>query len=302
MSKGAKSVYLYKWIVESYATVDLDEAAKETERLLKMVYDAYLEAQRTKVFGKISYKCIYNAGKENEIEKLLILDELRFEKGLLFGSVGLTNKTLDSMVRQRDEQTMEHSELTLSSPNKRYEFYTFFAISAQKRRLLILRNGDMPKNLHMLIARACKNSLGVEPYNFIAELFSEKDLRNRIKELKKLKLDTSFAVHEKDLQGKPPMRKLSDMAENKRTTFRLSCKLNLRHNFTDDDIDEIIEISQDHDCKMFKISEGDSKESTKDSIDLVKDLVQEKRDIFITNEQAKNADIVYEAFLSVLGI
>lgn len=302
MSQNTKSVFLYNWMVVSYATVDSEISNSETARLLKHIYDTDQETQLKNSSRKITFKYKTNEGKDNEIEKLLIIDELRYNNGVLFGSVGMTNKTLDSMVRQIDEQTMEYCELTLSSPRNCYEFYTFFAICSKENKLLILRNTDMPYKLFELIATTLTCTLSSEPYKFRAELLSERDLKQRIKELRRVRLITSFSLHDYELTGKPSIRRLADIAANKRASCHVKFSPTIQYKLTNESIDELISISKDKNCSVFKIIDADSNDPTNDTIDLLKSLIQEKREINLNNQEAKDPDIVYREFLKIINV
>lgn len=299
MAVKTKDAYLYTWLVSSMKTADPDEAAKELPRLFSVIHGTYLSAKNSGDYSKLSRTTIENAGKEDQKEKLLTIDEMRYDGRILFASIGISNKTLESMVRQRDTRTMKADEIVLASPQKSFEFFTFFAIDVQSRRLAILRNKDMPNYLHRLIAILLTTAIGGEPYTFEAELYSEKSLRERINEMKHIKLEASFALHDLDMSGKPSMNRIMQRSTNKG-----SCRIYYSGRFTyklsPEEVDEIIGISEDEDCKKLKIHDLSEGNTSTDALDLLKEIVQEKRKITITATEAKKPDIVYDRLSKIL--
>lgn len=293
------TVYMYKWLVNSMATIDPDAPQKELGRLLQRVYYTYEEAKKTGDYSSISLQFIQNAGKDDEVQKMIIIDDLRWENHILFGSIGITNRKLESMIRQRNIKTMQYGELTLSSPQQNFEIFTFFAISEVSGKLIILRNNDMPKYVHNLLAQVCSTALGAEPYLFKAELFSERTLRERLKALKKSRLEVSFPLQDLDMSGKPSLKRINQRSQNRGAcTIRFTTKFEM--SLTDEYIDDILELSETGDCRILKIYESDSDMNSKDAIDLLSDVVQEKREIRASAEQAKDSEYVYSQFASLL--
>lgn len=133
--------YLYKWITRQMLNADPEAGKTISAQLMQKIYQAFTDESGKKK-NLFSYQL--HEEKNSDVRRICIMDHLRFEDGILFGSIGIMTDEVDGMIRERDIVTFEESKITPSGPNKKFEYFTFFSIYPGKEHFLILKNGNMP--------------------------------------------------------------------------------------------------------------------------------------------------------------
>ena len=273
-------------------------ATAECPRLFRHIQTKFQASEQVDKQKCFSYQLVSGSEAQETLkEKYIIIDDLRFENNILFGSIGITNKSFQAMVRQRDILTMTSREITLPSPTDKFEAFTFFAISCIKMKLAVLHNKDLPTYITNLITTVLNNSIGGEPFTFRSELFSEKTLKERLKELNQSQMTVVFSMHDIDMGKKPPFERMAQRAHNA-GSCSLKFKGHYKYKLSATDIDDILDIATDGDCIVLKVR-NDNTKSDSDDIDVLHDIVQEKFKVKLSTADSKNPAEAYKALISV---
>ena len=276
-----------------------DPASGQTEavRLLSKVNQNYQ-------LCKGGNRCLFSFKIEETngssiITRLYVMDNLHFNGSILFGSIGVVTMTMDELIRERDTITFSTSELTTSAPTAGYEYYTYFAIKASRRQLLILRNGNMPEHISSIIASICFQAIEGEPYNFEVEAYQEKTIREQIKELNKSKISARIQLSQIELEGKSSFRRLKSKAD-KKGVVSITMTLHYDEKLDDETIDDLLDVKDDIDIKRLVIKDTEGSPKDADEINLLKEVVKAKRDIKIQGKDIKNVELVWNKFIEAL--
>ena len=271
--------YLHKWITSKMVSVDREEGKDQATRLLRVIYDNYQNVEKREMFF---FVLIEKKGVE-EYSKYIVVDILKFERNLLFGSIGVISLTMDETLRERDLSTLITTDLKPSTPTSGYEYYTHFLIDGENQKLLIMRNGNMPSYINNLLAQICSRALETEPYTFRVEEYEEKTIRETIKDLKKSKITAQIQLADIELQQKATFKRLRAKADGK-GYVTLTFNMEFQETLDDDIIDDLIEIREDKDVKKFIIIDRERDPKNSDEINLLKETVKSKREVNITKK------------------
>lgn len=289
--------YMQKWITTQIMNADPAEGQKEVKRLMQKIYDNFYAENGTM---KHLFSYSFNQKKQGEIyHHKYIVDHLRYDGDILFGSIGITSKQMDEMVRERDMVTHEKTKVVPSGPTKVFEYYTYFGIKAEQQQLLVLRNGNMPEDVYNYIAVICFQALEGEPYRFDIETYQEKTIRERISELNKSKIDLRIALDNLELANKPSFRQLRAKASRKGAAY-VTMRLDFDTKLDDHVVDNLLDIGEDKDTKRLVVTDTDAPSKEADAIDILKDVMKAKRDVKITKKDLDNVDYVCEKFCEAM--
>lgn len=289
--------YMNKWITRTMDSSDPDEGQQQAARLMKKVYENY-----TNYDGKKKHLFFYGLQERHgdEItERHMIMDHLHYDGNILFGSIGLVSKVMDGMIRERDIITYEEAELVPSAPSRGFEYYTYFGICASRKQLLILKNGNMPSYIHMIIVRLMHQAIEGEPYLFEVESYQEKSIREQIKELKRARVELKIALPDLAFEGKPSVRNINAKADRKgiaAVTLRLHYNTRLEESV----IDDLMTISDDQETLRLVVVDANAPNKEADAIDLMKEIMRVKRDVKIQKNDITNIDHVWMKFCEAM--
>lgn len=289
--------YMQKWITTQILSVDPLEGQNEANRLIKKIYDNFMmdSGEKKRLFSNY-----YNEKKQGETyRRAYIMDHLRYDGCILFGSLGITSEQMDGMVRERDIVTLEESKVIPSGPTKKFEYYTYFGIWPDKKQLLVLKNGDMPEHVHSLIAGICFQAIESEPYRFDIETYQETTIRERIKELNKSQIELRIALSDLELMNKASFKQLKAKADRKGVAY-VTMKLHFDTRLEEDVVDDLLDLGDDADMKRLIVKDADAPSKDADAIDLLKDVMKVKRDVKISKKDFENVDFVWEKFIEAM--
>lgn len=289
--------YMQKWITTPMLSADRAEGQRAANRLMKKIYNNFIDETGTKRHLFSNY---FEGSKQGKtIKRKYIMDKLRYDGNILFGSFGITTEQMDGMVRERDIITLEESKLVPSGPTKQFEYYTYFAIWADKMQLLVLRNGDMPDYIHNLIAGVCFQALEGEPFRFDIETYQEKTMKERIKELKKAQVELKIALDDIEFLNKSSFKAIKAKAD-RRGVACVTVKLHYDTKLDEDIVDDLLCLGEDTDMKRLVIKDAEPPSKDADAIDLLKEIMRVKRDVKIKQKDLDNVDFVWEKFLDAM--
>lgn len=285
--------YMQKWITTQMLSADPEEGQAEANRLMRKIYAAFTDATGSKQHLFSNHSAEKKQGKTSR--RKYIMDHLYYDENILFGSFGITTDEMDGMVRERDLITMEEAKVVPSGPTKSFEYYTYFGIHADRKQLLVLRNGNMPENVHELIAGICSQAIEGEPFRFDVEAYQEKTVRERIKEINKSQVEFRIATYELGLLNKPSFRQIKAKADRRGAAY-VTMKLFFDTRLDDEVVDDLLEMSEDKDTKRLVLKDAEASTKDADAIDLLKEVMKVKRDVKIKHSDLDNVDFVWEKF------
>lgn len=289
--------YMQKWITTQIFSADPIEGRQEANRLMQKIYNNYIEETGTKKHLFSNYMTETKQGEKYRRE--YIMGHLRYDGSILFGSFGITSEQIDGMIRERDIVTLEESKVVPSGPTKKFEYYTYFGIWPEREQMLVLKNGDMPEDVHNLIAGICFQAIEGEPYRFDIEAYQEGTIQERIKELNKSKVELRIELSELEVLNKASFRQLKAKADRRGAAF-VTMTLHYDTRLDEETVEDLMEIVEDSDTKRLVIKDADAPSKDADAIDLLRDVMKVKRDVKITKKDLDNVDHVWGKFLDAL--
>lgn len=293
------TAYMHKIQLRPFVSANPEEGRPHIPRLLSAIYDRFKADYNLSFFSyRIQSLSQLEDGKDPD---QLIMDNLRFNGVVFFGTIGIAKKEMISLIRQRNPDTMEQVALTTTSPGLYYEYYTFFALCAKTGRLLLLRNTDLPSYTARAIVTILNIALNKEPYSFELSSYSESSILRRLKEMKATKLSIVVDSNEFNPNGLPSMGYI-DRAATKRTKCTVSTHYKFKSGLTDEVVDNLLTLKEEGGIKTLVVAEDKSPSDDPDKIDLLKEILLEKRKLPINKEQSKDADLVHEHMIRALNV
>lgn len=291
------TAYMHKILLRPFNTSNTEDGRVEIPRLLQSIYDRFREDFK---FYYFSYRLKPRGEQEEKKEPdQLIMDHLRFDGDILFGTIGVAKKEMVSLIRERDPVTLEQRDLSTTTPGNFYEYYTFFAISALSGKLLILRNAEMPSYTHNGIITILNIAKNDSPYAFEITSYSEDSVLKRLKEMKSTKLSIVVDSNEVVPAGMPSIRHI-EQAANRRTKCTVSMNYRFDTELTNEVIDSLFTLKEEGGVRTLVVNENKPSEQDPDKVDLLKDLLLEKRKLQINKSQSKDADLVHQHMIKAL--
>ncbi|MGI6634219.1 MAG: hypothetical protein ACOX7B_03485 [Christensenellales bacterium] len=289
---------MQKWLTVPMETSDLKEGIRHAPQLMQLIYDNFTGKNGDK---KYLFSYGLQERKADEVtDRHIIMDNLRYDGNILFGSIGVVSRQIDGMIRERDIVTYIASELVPSAPTKGFEYYTYFAIHAVKQQLLVLRNGSMPSYVHNTINRICQQAIESSLYMFEVKSYQEKTMRERIKELNKSRVELRVALSDIDLERKAGIRALRAQASD-RGDATITMKMRFSKHLDENAIDALIDIRDDKDVKRLVVVDESVPSAEKETIDLLKEMMLVKRDVKVKKTDLRNVDLVWEKFREAMN-
>lgn len=285
--------YMQKWLTVPMETADMREGRRHAPILMQLIYENFSGKHGDK--KHLFFYGLQERKADEVTDRHIIMDHLRYDGSILFGSIGVVSRQIDGMIRERDIVTYAESELVPSAPTRGFEYYTYFAIHAANQQLLVLRNGNMPSYVHNTINRICQQAIESSLFMFEVKSYQEKTMRERIKELKKSRVELRVALADLDLQNKAGIHTLRAQAKN-RGVATVTMKLRYGEHLNESTIDALIDIRDDKDVKRLVVVDEDAPSDEKEAIDLLKQMMLVKRDVKIKKTDLRNVDLVWEKF------
>lgn len=256
--------------------------------------DAYYQAESSGDYSNFVVK-------NKNTDEIFAVTRLHFEGNVLCGIVGRYATRIKGFLRETDIKTFSTKEIEPSSPESRFEIYSYFAIVPHLLKIAYLSDTSISSNIPRMVLDILRSNNGDGIYEVELTQLVDSDIKDKLKKMEgKIRVKGWIEGQEDAIAGGMQSLRSLETVFGSKITAKIRLTAGVSKRFTDDDIDEIIKLCT-VDSGYSTICFEEEQDEEKEIVDVIKKQVAYTNTITLTPEEIYNEEVIWRKLCESLA-